>query len=261
LVSRSDRALDDHVWAPLSMIGADFPLVSIVTVTYNCEGLIESTLESVCSQTYPNKEHIIVDGGSTDKIIEIIEKYSDRIARFVSEKDNGIYDAMNKGIRLASPESLYITFLNAGDIYADTGVIQNMIAGAKSTHANLYGNISVNQQVVEAPRELNQFSLATNMVCHQACFFLTESHRKFLYDTQYKICADYKLLLELVRAREPFEKIDITVAEMDVSGVSHSERVLLLAEKRQIRKLYPEVYFYAVIKNSFDRLRRMIGPA
>jgi glycosyltransferase involved in cell wall biosynthesis len=240
------------------MVGVEFPLVTIVTVTYNCEGLIEPTIESVCSQTYPNKEHIIVDGGSDDATVSIINKHRHCISQLVSEKDHGIYDAMNKGIRLASPDSHYITFLNAGDIYVDSDVIQKTISRAKSFCTNLYGNISVHRKVLEAPGKLSQWSLSTNMVCHQACFFLTETHRKFLYDTRYKICADYKLLLELTRAGELFEKIDITVAEMDVSGVSHSERSLLFAEKNAIRKMYPVVYLYAGIKKAFNRLRRMV---
>lgn len=234
------------------------PLITIVTVSYNCDKLIESTIESVCSQTYPNKEHIIVDGDSTDRTVEIIKKYGEYISQLISEKDHGIYDAMNKGLRLASPQSRYVTFLNAGDVYIDNDVIQHIIAGAKSPHAHLYGNILINHKVINAPGKLSQFSLSTNMVCHQACFFQTETHRKFLYDTQYKICADYKLLLELIRAGESFEKIDLTVAEMDISGVSHSQRALLLAEKDTIRKLYPKVYLYAAVKNAVNRLRRMV---
>jgi glycosyltransferase involved in cell wall biosynthesis len=239
------------------MENVGFPLVTIVTVTYNCAPLIAATLKSVAAQTYPNKEHILVDGGSTDGTVEIINQHRQSIAQFVSEKDNGIYEAMNKGIQLASPESRYITFLNAGDIYTDKDVIQNMIMGAQSTQTHLYGNISVNHKVAEAPDKLNFFSLSTNMVCHQACFFQTETHRKFLYDTQYKIAADYKLLLELIRTGQSFEKINLTVAEMDVSGVSHTERALLLAEKDKIRKLYSDVYFYTVIKKTFNRLRKM----
>jgi hypothetical protein len=133
-----------------------------------------------------------------------------------------------------------------------------MISGAKSSCASLYGNISVHQKVLEAPEKISQWSLSTNMVCHQACFFQTETQRKFLYDTSYKICADYKLFLELLHSGEPFEKIHLTVAEMDVSGISHSERSLLFAEKNSIRKIYPKVYLYAGIKNAFNRLRRMV---
>lgn len=236
----------------------EIPLVTVVTVTFNCEKLIETTIRSVRSQTYSNKEYIIVDGYSTDGTVGIIKKYEDCIAQFISERDNGIYDAINKGIRLASPKSRYITFINAGDIYIDNDVIQNMVARAKSARANLYGNISVNGKVLDAPRTLSLFCLSTNMVCHQACFFRTKTHRKFLYDTQYKIAADYKLLLELIRAGEPFEKIDLTVAEMDVSGVSHSQRKLLLTEKDKIRKLYPEVYLYSMIKKVVNWFRSRI---
>src|SRR5687767_6518731 len=99
------------------------PLVSIITVTYNCESLIEATIRSVCSQVYPNLEYIIVDGGSKDKTLEIIDKYRQAISHLISEKDSGIYDAMNKGLQLTSPNSQYVNFLNAGDVYFNKNVI------------------------------------------------------------------------------------------------------------------------------------------
>ena len=234
----------------------EFPLVTIVTVTYNCKELIASTIESVCQQIYPNKEHIIVDGASLDGTVEIIREYENCVTQFVSEQDGGIYDAMNKGICLASPDSHYITFMNAGDIYTNSHIIEKMVAGAKSRHTHLYGNVLSNSVIIKAPERLSSFVLSTNMVCHQTLFILTNIQRNFLYDTQYKIAADYKLLLELIHAGQLFEKIDLTVAEMDASGVSHSHRALLRDEKNKIRQSFPIVFFFALLKKRINALRK-----
>ena len=100
-------------------------LISVVTVSYNAVSTIEQTILSVINQTYPNVEYIIIDGGSTDGTVDIIKKYADKIAYWVSEPDKGIYDAMNKGVVVATGE--WINFMNAGDIFTDSDVIDKLL--------------------------------------------------------------------------------------------------------------------------------------
>lgn len=114
--------------------------VSIITVCLNSADTIEDAIQSVLSQTYKNIEYIIVDGGSTDGTLEIINKYRNRIAKFVSEKDRGIYDAMNKGIKLAAGE--IIGTLNSDDFYASNDVIYNIVQQIETQNADaLWGDL------------------------------------------------------------------------------------------------------------------------
>ena len=117
-----------------------FPKVSIITVCFNSETTIRDTLESVLSQDYPNIEYIIIDGGSTDKTLVIIKEYKDRIAQIISEKDRGIYDAMNKGIQLATGE--IVGMLNSDDMYFNNSSVTTLInklqgAGVDSVFSDL----------------------------------------------------------------------------------------------------------------------------
>ena len=101
------------------------PKFSIITVTYNAEAVLEDTIQSVISQTYHHVEYILVDGASKDGTLSIIDRYRDRITRIVSEPDKGLYDAMNKGIRLATGD--YLCFLNAGDSFHEDDTLQQMV--------------------------------------------------------------------------------------------------------------------------------------
>ena len=101
------------------------PNVSVITVCYNCESTIENTVKSVVNQTYPNVEYIIIDGKSTDRTIDIVKQFSKNIECIVSEKDDGIYSAMNKGIDICTGD--YVIFLNSGDCFYNRTVIEIMV--------------------------------------------------------------------------------------------------------------------------------------
>lgn len=148
--------------------------ISIIIVTFNAGKFIEKTINSIINQTYQNIELIIVDGRSTDNTLEIINKYSNHIDKIISEKDSGIYDAMNKGIDLANGD--FITFLNAGDNYIDDNVLtklfdklDNEINVVYADHISILNGKEKYRNAKEFTKN-NLFKYVTSTVCHQSIF-------------------------------------------------------------------------------------------
>ena len=155
------------------------PKFSVITVTYNAEAVLEDTIQSVISQTYRHVEYIIVDGASKDKTLSITDRYKNHIAQVVSEPDKGLYDAMNKGIRLATGD--YLCFLNAGDSFHEDDTLQQMVHTLTGSELPdvLYGETAlvdkeghfVRMRRLSAPETLTWKSFKQGMlVCHQAFF-------------------------------------------------------------------------------------------
>jgi len=179
------------------------PLISIITVVYNADYLIEKTILSVINQTYENKEHIIIDGNSKDKTLEIIKKYDNYISYWLSEDDNGLYDAMNKGLGHASGD--YVLFLNAGDTFYENNTLENIFSSLSYSPDIIYGETmivdkdfnEIGLRRLKTPDKLTWKSFRMGMlVCHQSIFIkrsITEP-----YDTRYKITADYEWVLRML---------------------------------------------------------------
>lgn len=160
------------------------PLISVITVVYNGEEFLEKTIQSVINQSYDNVEYIIIDGGSTDATVDIIKKYEDKINYWVSEKDTGIYDAMNKGIKVSMGEGLL--FLNAGDYFV--GNVLNDKIKIPCFLPLKFNNIF--NKLVDM--KIKSYTLGLPYG-HQGILF---ENKKILYDTNYDISADYKFYLE-----------------------------------------------------------------
>lgn len=154
------------------------PLITIITVVFNGERFIENTILSVINQSYQNIEYIIIDGGSNDHTLDIIKKYDYGIDYWISESDEGIYDAMNKGINLATGS--WINFMNAGDLFCTLDII-NSINGFDDTYDIIYGDSLVydgkaNSSILVKAKNLSRFNLLfwqTRTVCHQSIFLKT----------------------------------------------------------------------------------------
>lgn len=196
--------------------------VSIVTVCLNSRDTIEQAICSVLSQSYENIEYIIVDGGSNDETLEIIEKYRDSIKKVISEPDNGLYDAMNKGIGLASGE--LIGFLNSDDWY-ETNAIEMMVAGYKNAGYPdvVYGNICVHDlegySFLKRPYGFRFFPYVIS-VYHPASLVKKSSLIHYHFDTRYKIAADFDLWRKMKVDGNTFFYEDLQITHFRLGGQS-----------------------------------------
>jgi glycosyltransferase involved in cell wall biosynthesis len=171
------------------------PVLSVITVVYNAKELLSKTIESIASQTYANIEYIVVDGKSTDGTAELI-KQSSVISKYISEPDNGIYDAMNKGLALATGD--YVIFINAGDQFYANSTVEQIFASAVNADV-YYGNTLIvdanNNEIglrrLQPPTNMTWKSLLNGMlVCHQS--IVVKRSIAPNYDLFLKVAADYK---------------------------------------------------------------------
>ena len=201
------------------------PLISVVTVSYNAASTIEKTILSVIQQTYPNIEYIIIDGGSTDGTVDIIKKYADRIAYWVSEPDKGIYDAMNKGIDIAT--GAWINFMNSGDSYYENNVLENIFK--QEYNADYLVGIAATPLGFWKPvREDFMLSDVYNggAVNHQASFIRKELF-KDKYDISNRIIADELFFLQkIVFEERVYKVISLVVCNYDDQGISSMKESL-----------------------------------
>lgn len=198
---------------------------SIITIVYNSISNIERTIQSVLGQNYDNFEYIIIDGGSKDGTKDIILKYENQLKYWVSEKDNGISDAFNKGIGRATGD--YIGLLNAGDIYTEN-ILSNLneyILKAKKSNNQFnifHGNI---QMGIEKGKIYKPFDLQTFKsqmpIWHPTIFASNTCYSSLKYDINFKIAMDYDLFSKLYKMNANFNYIDILVTIMDLDGVSN----------------------------------------
>lgn len=202
----------------------NIPLISIVTVSYNASSTIEQTILSVINQTYSNIEYIIIDGGSTDGTVDIIKKYADKIAYWVSEPDEGIYDAMNKGIEKATGE--WVNFMNSGDCFYNSEVINQFFL--EKTYDDcctvIYANrISVyaKAKYLHKPSPLSDFSYRFP-IFHQSTFIRLSIIKKMMYNTNLRICADYDFFYRRWEQKDKFAYVDriISICECE-NGTSN----------------------------------------
>jgi glycosyltransferase involved in cell wall biosynthesis len=204
--------------------------VSIITVCFNSEETIKDTMESVKSQTYPNIEYIVVDGLSKDRTNEIVEKYSDIVSIHVSKKDNGLYDAMNKGIQLATGDIIGI--LNSDDVLADNLVIEKIVAGFESEKIDaVYSDlIYVSENNLNKPTRLYSSKVFSKsmikfgiMLPHPTFYVRKKFYEEFgSYKTDYRVAADFELLARFIGKGIKSRRLPFISVKMREGGISSS---------------------------------------
>lgn len=199
-------------------------LVSVVTVVYNDVFNIERTILSVINQTYKNIEYIIIDGGSTDGTVDIIKKYSDRVAYWVSEPDKGILFAMNKGIDRATGE--WINFMNSGDYFFNDTVFEKVFSSTHPTADFLYGSFitkfgGLKVRVVPSDN-VNSMAWQGMPLCHNTLFAKTTLMKKFPFDTKFKVSSDGDFVIRCAAAGRVFERVDQIIFRVGEQGQGFS---------------------------------------
>ena len=217
-------------------------LVSIITVVFNGESVLEKTIQSIINKKTEWIEYVVLDGASTDKTLEIIKCYASDIDVFKSENDNGIYDAMNKAVSLASGK--YVLFLNAGDTLQYNF---NDILIFKNDFSFIYGNVSlINPKgdflyTIKSPI-LNLESFFSKMpICHQTIFY----NAKYLkpYNLNYKIIADRVETFRLFQINSNVKYIDEIIAEYPIGGENHKQYGRHMEEERNfLASLFKQKY-------------------
>lgn len=204
------------------------PTISIITVCYNAEHTIEETVKSVFGQTWKNIEYIIVDGASNDNTLSIVEKYQAQIAKIISEKDDGLYDAMNKGLQAATGE--YVFFLNADDTLYAADVLEKALSACEGADV-IYGEamftdeagkelgLRSTQTPHKVPEHLTWRSLRYGMVVsHQA--FIIRRHLAETYDLQYAVCADIDWMIRSLKRCRTICNSQSIISRFRVGGIS-----------------------------------------
>lgn len=215
--------------------------VSVITVCYNAEKTIEQTIKSVLDQTYDNIEYIIVDGKSSDRTMEIVQRYKGKIAKIISESDEGIYDAMNKGIALSTGHIIGI--LNADDWYENDAVERVVACFEKNDSDIVYGDIRFvwsDDKIEDAPKTKELSELWCSMVVrHPATFVKQEVYQSMgRYDTRYPIAADYEFILRCYTRGVKFSYLPYALTNFRMNGVSNSQGEKCADEARCIQLKY-----------------------
>lgn len=249
--------------------------ITIITVVYNNAATIERTIKSVINQSHKDVEYIIIDGGSTDGTLEVIKKYGKNISKWISEKDSGIYNAMNKGIALATGD--VVAFMNSDDWYVEDAIEKVNNQFCVGEYDIVFGNIVFCGENTRKNSEVNMDSV-DNMylkmsVCHPATFARKELFSKYgEFDEKYRVAADYEWILRVLNHKVKYAVLDDILAEFSCEGISSREVEMTIEESRKIALKHAKTkeqiqeisYYYAMrifpyrTDLSKERLRKVL---
>ena len=210
--------------------------ITVVTVCRNAENCIKETIESVLSQSCDDYEYLIIDGASTDNTIDIISSFCEEFAskninfRYISEPDDGIYDAMNKALDISGGE--WILFMNAGDSFFSPDVLSDVYAEDLHGSDVVYGNILMkdNGHYKKDPAGNPEDQVNHSPICHQAMFTRTDILRKYRFDTGYELAADYDTMIRMFKDGRSFKKLDKTISIFEMGGASYRQSIRYLKQ-------------------------------
>lgn len=220
--------------------------LSIITINYNNAKGLDKTLQSVINQNSQDFEYVVVDGNSSDESEKIIDSHKNYIDKWISEPDSGVYNAMNKGIRMASGD--YLLFLNSGDKLADQNVIAEILPSLKNNEDIIYGNLiySLNelpQTLFTPPKNIDLTYFLNSFLPHPSSFIKKNLFQKIgFYNEKFKIISDWEFFLRaIVINKASYLHIDEVISDFDNSGISSdSENEKLIRKEKQA--VYEELF-------------------
>lgn len=239
--------------------------ITVATVCYNSADTIEETMQSVLNQTYKDIEYIIVDGASKDDTMSKVRSYEKEHGMVViSEPDKGLYDAMNKAADMATGD--YILYMNSGDIFADNTAVEQMVPFLEDRPELAYGNVIRSKkqgEILETYRGKNvemKLVLMGRMMCHQSIFTRTDIMRKYRFNLDFSITADYDFIVRMLHDKQRFKYVDVTVSKVDsIEGISSS--VANMDKMRQqddasLKTNFPFLYYLVTPPKAIIRMIR-----
>ena len=236
---------------------------SIITINYNNKIGLHNTIKSVVQQTCNDYEYIIIDGGSEDGSVDVINNYKDHVDYWVSEVDRGIYHAMNKGVSRAQGD--YCIFMNSGDCFYNETVLERITRLEDKDDIVVGRVVSHNNQLLFAPpsRDISLYYLYSGTVPHQSSFIKTELLRQYPYDENLKIVSDWKFFVQaIIEGNCTIRFVNELVARFDMDGVSTSNPDKMWKEKTQVlSELFPPrvIVDYQHMKDS-ECLTQLLTP-
>lgn len=233
------------------------PKLSIITINFNNVVGLEKTIQSVISQTFNNYSFIIIDGGSTDRSVEVIKQYASKLSYWVSEADKGIYCAQNKGIAKATGE--YCLFLNSGDILINNDILKDVFSSAPDVDI-VSCDLSVsdgNSNVIEKmPESIDTDYFLLSSISHPSTLIRRLLFNKIgLFDESFKICGDYDFFLRaLLINKATYKHIPVVLSQFDASGISSNSSGKQL-QKQERRKSFEKYYTIEVVNSLEENLK------
>lgn len=245
--------------------------LSIITINRNNAAGLEKTMRSVATQTFKDFEYIVVDGASTDGSVEVIKKLEPEFAhlRWVSEPDSGIYNAMNKGMRMASGE--YFQILNSADCLASEDVVERMLSALENTGypSILYGNMIKcfpdGKKLLDrsfAGHDITMLGMYKGTLNHDPAYIRRDLFEKYgYYDESLKIVSDWKWYLQaIILGEEKPQYADLNITLFDMTGISETNKELDKAERKQVlEQMFPKAILADYERFSFpiDQMKRL----
>lgn len=232
------------------------PLVTIITVVLNNYQGLRKTINSVLSQSYKNVEYIIIDGGSTDETKNLLIEYKEKINFTLSEPDNGIYDAMNKGIKHSSGE--WINFMNAGDVFFNDDTIKSVVENIDSNYDLVYGHANLvrkngSMDLQKASDNLDKIWKRMQF-CHNSLFAKSTCLKEHMFNTSYSIAADCEFVVWCFKNNKTFKYINLIICNYQTGGISETSKVLRLLDRWHILLKYRIIDETSLNKYFFKRL-------